>query len=119
MAQGALEHCRMLTHRIAFCAGMFEYSNMRLTCKSWKRELDLCTDLVEPAIADTERIVRLFPNVNKIDLSVCNLTVHDEDLERLPKLKNLKVLDLRGCAAVSSAATWTLSVSLFTQRIFS
>ena len=110
----------MLTHRRASCAGVFEFSNMRLTCKSWKRELDLCTELLEPAIADTARIVRLFPNVNKIDLSVCNLTVHDEDLEVLPKLKNLRVLDLRGCAAVSSAAAWTPNflVIAYTQYIF-
>ena len=76
---------------------------MRLICKTWKRELDLCTHEVEPAFSDMQRTLKLFPNVLKVDLSVCNLTVQNEDLFLMPGLKQLKVLDLRGCSAVSQS----------------
>ena len=75
---------------------------MRATCKTWKRELDLCTFVVEPAYADIPQVLKLFPNVNKLDLSSCSLTVQNEDLPLVARLQKLKILDLRGCAAVRS-----------------
>lgn len=84
-----------------FVTGVVEYSCMRLTCKTWKRELDLCTHHAQPAFCDMPRVVKLFQNVRSLDLSVCNLTVRDEDLSLLCGLPKLAALDLRGCAAVS------------------
>ena len=81
-------------------AGQVEYPILRLTCKTWKRELDLCCYEVEPAFSDMQRMLKLFPNVQKVDLSACNLTVQNDDLFLMPSLKKLRVLDLRGCAAV-------------------
>ncbi len=73
---------------------------LRLTCKTWKRELDLCSHSLEPAVCDVPRIAALFPNLSRLNLSGCSLTVRDEALQDLHHLKKLVQLDLRGCAGV-------------------
>lgn len=96
---------------------------MRLTCKAWKRELDLCAYEVEPAFSDMQRTLKFFPNVQKLDLSACNLTVQNEDLFLMSGLKKLKVLDLRGCAAVSRCchssclSFWKLDMTVQTNTL--
>jgi len=78
-----------------------EYPQLRLTCMTWKRELDMCSHSLEPAVCNIPRILSLFPNLRRLDLSGCSLTVRDDSLEDLHKLQKLQQLDLRGCARVS------------------
>jgi Leucine-rich repeat (LRR) protein len=77
-----------------------EYPQLRLTCMTWRRELDLCSHNLEPSVCDIPRILSLFPNLRKLDLSGCSLTVRDESLENIHKLQKLQHLDLKGCSQV-------------------
>lgn len=82
---------------------------MRATCKQWKEDLDAAMHSLSPAICKAQDIVSLFPNVEELDLSACNVTVDDDSLAIIAKLPRLQTLDISGCARVGFPSPHVLS----------
>eukprot|EP01023_Acetabularia_acetabulum_P057341 TRINITY_DN6678_c0_g1_i4.p2 TRINITY_DN6678_c0_g1~~TRINITY_DN6678_c0_g1_i4.p2 ORF type:complete len:543 (-),score=45.15 TRINITY_DN6678_c0_g1_i4:668-2296(-) len=74
----------------------------RLTCKSWKSQVDQIIEYLRPNYLNSLQIVAYFSNVETLNLHFCR-NVTDAELKNLSLLQNLKKLNLKRCKEITDA----------------